>query len=81
MKLTPRHLAAMYHTLWGVDTGCLAEALGDHNLDYQQGRHGNHRSGFAVLTFRDGLLLMPELAMKHDEDSFEFRGHVLDADT
>lgn len=66
---------------YGVDTGCLADALGAHNLDYQQGRHGNHRSGFAVLTFRDGQLLMPEIAMKFDEDSFEFRGHILHADT
>jgi hypothetical protein len=69
------------YTKYGVDTGCLADALGPHNVDYQQGRHGNHRSGFAVLTYRNGELLMPEIAMKHDEDSFVFRGHVLHADT
>lgn len=80
LKVTP-WTNAMGETLWGVDTGCLADALGPHNLDYQQGRHGNHRSGFAVLTFKDGQLLMPEIAMKHDENSFVFRGHVLDADT
>lgn len=80
LKVTP-WTNAMGSTLWGVDTGCLADSLGPHNLDYQQGRHGNHRSGFAVLTFKDGQLLMPEIAMKHDEDSFVFRGHVLDADT
>jgi len=68
-------------TLWGVDTGSVADSLAGHNVDYQQGRHGNHRSGFAILTYRDGKLLMPELCMKFDEDSFEFRGHVLDADT
>ncbi len=68
-------------TVWGVDTGTLADALGPHNLDYQQGRHGNHRSGFAVLHFRDGKLLMPELVMKHDEDTFQFRGHLFNADT
>lgn len=72
---------AMGETLYAVNTGTLADALGPHNLDYQQGRHGNHRSGFAVLTYRDGKLLMPELALKYDEDSFEFRGHVLHADT
>lgn len=68
-------------TIYGVDTGTLAEALSDHNRDYQQGRHGNHRSAFAVLTYKDGRLLMPELVQKYDEDHVEFRGHVLHADT
>jgi len=72
---------AMGKTIYAVNTGTLNDALGSHNLDYQQGRHGNHRSGFAVLTYKDGRLLMPELVMKYDEDSFEFRGHVLHADT
>lgn len=72
---------AMGETIYAVNTGTLAEALGSHNVDYQQGRHGNHRSGFAVLTYRNGELLMPELAMKFDEDSFQFRGHILDADS
>lgn len=68
-------------TKWAVDTGTLAEALGPHNVDYQQGRHGNHRSGFAILQYRNGKLLMPELVMKHDDDTFEFRGHLFNADT
>ena len=68
-------------TIFGVDTGTLADALGAHNLDYQQGRHGNHRSAFAVLTWRDGELLMPELCQKWDEDHVQFRGHILHADT
>ncbi len=80
LKVTP-WTNARAETLWAVNTGTLADALGGHNVDYQQGRHGNHRSGFAVLTYRDGQLLMPELAMKYDEDSFVFRGHVLHADT
>lgn len=68
-------------TVYGVDTGCIADAFGAHNVDYQKGRHGNHRSGFAVLTFRNGELLMPEIIQKHDEDSVQFRGHILHADT
>ncbi len=68
-------------TIYGVDTGTLAEAFGTHNRDYQQGRHGNHRSAFAVLTYRNGRLLGPELVVKFDEDHVEFRGHVLNADT
>lgn len=80
LKVTP-WTNARGETIYGVDTGCLNDALGSHNVDYQQGRHGNHRSGFAVLTFKDGSLLMPELAQKFEEDSFNFRGHVLHADT
>jgi len=80
LKVTP-WTNARGVTMWGVDTGCLADALGPHNLDYQQGRHGNHRSGFAVLTWRDGRMLMPELVSVWDEDTVEFRGHLLDADT
>ncbi len=68
-------------TKWALDTGTLADALSFHNLDYQQGRHGNHRSGFGIIHFRDGKLLMPELVMKHSENSFQFRGHLFDADT
>lgn len=68
-------------TLWAMDTGSIADSLGLHNVDYQQGRHGNHRSGFGLLSYVDGKLLMPEICMKFDEDSFEFRGHILDADS
>ena len=68
-------------TIYGVDTGTLNDSLSAHNTDYQQGRHGNHRSAFAMLTYRDGKLLMPELVQKYDEDTVQFRGHLLDADT
>lgn len=72
---------AQGRTLWGCDTGSIADSLGAHNVDYQAGRHGNHRSAFAVLTFKDGRLLEPELCQKWDEDSVQFRGHVMNADT
>lgn len=68
-------------TLYGVNTGTLADALDSHNVDYQRGRHGNHRSGFAVLSFRDGELLLPELVQVWDEDHVQFRGHLIHADT
>lgn len=80
LKVTP-WTNAKGDTIYGVDTGTLADALAGHNLDYQRGRHGNHRSGFAVLTFRDGVLLMPELVQVWDHDRVQFRGHLLDADT
>jgi hypothetical protein len=79
LKVTP-WTNARGKTLYGCDTGSLADSLSGHNSDYQNGRHGNHRSGFVVLTFKDGEMLMPELCQKWDEDSVQFRGHILDAD-
>lgn len=80
LKVTP-YTNAKGENLYGVDTGTLADAMGPQFVDYMQGRHGNWRSGFAVLTYRDGKLLLPELVQKWDEDSVQFRGHILCADT
>lgn len=80
LKVTP-WTNAQGRTIYGVNTGTLADALSSHNVDYQHGLHGNHRSGFAVLTFRNSKLLMPELCQVWDEDTVNFRGHLLNADT
>lgn len=45
---------------WGVDTGTLAEPYGEQFV-YTEGNAVNWCSGFAVLTFRKGKLLPPEL--------------------
>lgn len=45
---------------YGVDTGTLAEPKGP-QFNYVQGGPLNWCSGFAVLTYRDGQLLQPEL--------------------
>lgn len=66
---------------YGVDTGTLADIDGPQFSDYLEGRIPAWRSGFVVLTFKNGQLLMPELVMKHDEDTVQFRGHLLHADT
>lgn len=66
---------------YGVDTGTLADPDGPQFMDYMEGRIPNWRSGFILLTFKDGELLMPEMIMKHDEDTVQFRGHLLHADT
>lgn len=66
---------------YGVDTGTLADPNGPQFMDYLEGRQANWRSGFIVLTFRDGEMLMPEIILKRDEDHVEFRGHILHADT
>lgn len=63
-------------TLWGVDTGCLADPNGPQFLDYSEDNPKNHRSGFAVLTFFDGELLQPELVLVWDDNHVQFRGKL-----
>jgi hypothetical protein len=55
----------------------LAEPSGP-QFDYAEENPQNHRSGFAVLTIKDGKLLWPELVHKWDEGKIEFRGEVID---
>ena len=62
---------------YGVDTGTLAETDGPQFI-YAEINPSNHRSGFAVLNFFNGHLLLPELAQKFDEDQIMFRGDVID---
>ena len=63
-------------TRYGVDTGTLAEPSGPQFMDYMEANPCNWRSGFAVLTFKDGRLLWPELAHKFADGQMEFRGKV-----
>jgi len=62
---------------YGIDTGTLAEPYGPQFEDYTEQGPLNWRSGFAVLTFVDGKLLLPELVTTHSPDSIEFRGRVV----
>lgn len=62
---------------YGVDTGTLAEPDGP-QFTYAELNPSNHRSGFAVLNFFDGQLLLPELVQKFGEDQIQFRGEVID---
>ena len=57
---------------YGVDTGTLAEPTSD-QFNYVQGGPLNWCSGFAVLTYRGGRLLMPELVEVIDGQAW-FRG-------
>jgi hypothetical protein len=61
---------------FGVDTGTLAEPYGP-QFAYGEDNPLNHRSGFAILTFKDGKLLWPELVHKWDEGQVEFRGQII----
>jgi hypothetical protein len=78
LKVTP--FSDYKGTRYGVDTGCLAETDGKQFSDYLEMNPTNWRSGFAVLTFVDGELLMPELAMKFREDVIQFRGELIDVE-
>lgn len=66
---------------YGVDSGTLADPYGPQFVDYCEAGPVNWHSGFVVLTFKDGVLLAPELVTKFDQERVEFRGHLLSADT
>jgi hypothetical protein len=64
-------------TRYGIDTGCLADTSGQQFTDYSEDNAKNWRSGFAVLTFIGGKLLMPELVLAWDENHVQWRGNLI----
>jgi hypothetical protein len=58
-----------------VDTGTLAQPHGP-QFDYAENNPSPHTSGFAVLTFKDGVLLPPELVEVLDDRAY-FRGQCI----
>ena len=60
---------------WGVDTGTLAQPHGP-QFDYAENNPSPHTSGFAVLTFKDGVLLPPELVEVLNDRAY-FRGQCI----
>lgn len=64
-------------TRWGVDTGTLADPYGPQFEDYCEQNPVSWRSGFAVLTFRNGRLMWPELAHVIGERKIDFRGEIV----
>jgi hypothetical protein len=65
-------------TRYGVDTGTLADPHGPQFENYLEAGPTNWRSGFVVLTFKDGRLLWPEVVKVHGPGHIEFRGQVMD---
>lgn len=65
-------------TWYGVNTGTLANIDGD-QFEYAADRPKNWRSGFGVLTYRDGRLMHPELVLVVDEAKglVEYRTEVI----
>ena len=64
-------------TRYGVDTGCLAEPYADAFRDYTEDNPRNWRSGFCVLTFKNGELLQPELVLSWGDNAVQFRGEIM----
>jgi len=65
-------------TRWGVDTGTLADPHGPQFADYLETSPTNWRSGFIVLTFRDGKLLWPEVVRVVKDGVVDFRGQLVE---
>lgn len=65
-------------TRYGIQTGTLANPDGDQFIHYTEDNPKDWRSGFVVLTFDRGQLLMPELVQVWDEKESEvqFRGKI-----
>jgi len=64
-------------TRFGVDTGTLAAPYGPQFLDYTEDNPVAWRSGFAVLTFKNGRLIWPEVVHVIGDDMVEFRGDTI----
>lgn len=61
---------------YGVDTGTLADPWGP-QFDYQEDNSRSHRAGAALVSFRNGKILLPELMQVWDEDTIQFRGQLI----
>jgi hypothetical protein len=63
---------------YGVRTGMMADSARDPQfISYVEARQCNWQSGIAVLTYKNGLLLQPELALRLDDKHFQFRGEIV----
>ena len=68
------HVGFKGKTHYGVKTGMLADE-DQTQFDYRKGKPGfNWRSGFAVLTWVDGMLIQPEFCAVADDGNAYFRG-------
>ena len=63
-------------TRYGIQTGCLADPHGEQFMAYTEDNPKDWRSGFALLSWERGRLMLPELIQVCGEDEFEFRGCI-----
>jgi len=64
-------------TIWGVQTGTLAEPNNMQFADYTEDSPKDWRSGFVMLSWDRGKMLMPEMIQVCGENEVEFRGEIL----
>ena len=76
LKVTP--LDDYRGTRWGCDTGTLADPRGPQFKDYLEDNSTDWRSGFVMLTFKDRMLLWPEVVRVIDEGRVDFRGAIIE---
>ena len=63
---------------YSVRHGMTADSCRDPQfVNYLEGRKTNWQSAMAILTYKDGVLLQPELALRFDDNSFQFRGEII----
>lgn len=76
LKVTP--LSDYNGVRYGVDTGTMANIYGPQFEDYAEGNPVNWRSGFAVLKFVNGMLMMPQLCQVIDENRVEYLADIIE---
>lgn len=62
---------------YGVDTGCVADPRNRAFVNYTEDNPLNWRSGFAVLRYVDGQLLLPQLVGAWDDRRVQYRGELV----
>ena len=64
-------------TRYGVDTGCIADPWSD-QFQYIEDNPRNWVAGFAILTFKNGVMLPPELVTVIEDGVVFFRGELIE---
>jgi hypothetical protein len=64
-------------TRYGVDAGCMADIYGP-QFQYLEDNQRNWRSGFAVFTWENGVMLPPELVTVLEPGCVAFRGELIE---
>jgi len=62
---------------YGVDGGMIADPSSKQFINYTEDSALDWRSGFPVLTYREGRLMLPELVKVWDDHHVEFRGKLI----
>ena len=75
-QLTVHPLSDYNGTRYGIQTGTLADPNAEQFIHYTEDGPKDWRSGFALLSFERGRLMLPELVQVCGEDEFEFRGCI-----